>query len=161
MELTGYSTDFVVGSGFTDTARAFIAAQASRWPGLHLDGEPASADSATLWSPKEDPDDEYPEILTFSSGPAMEAFWEDHGYTLNSDGEGPFSLFFLPRRGPIRARLSEDADTDPVMQGATVLLSDFHLVSLVTPDDPVTDPFSASVRDDFLHCFAATLRSFW
>ena len=157
MEITGYSTDFVIGSGFAGAVRAFVAVQRTRWPGLYLCGEPVTADWVRDWFPSGDADAEYPEILPFSSGPAMEAFWEDHGYALNSGGEGPFSLFYRLRRGPIRARLSEDADTDAVIRGATVLLSQFHIVSLVTPEDPEKDPFSASVREDLLRCFAATL----
>lgn len=155
MEPTGHSTDFVIGSGFAGAARAFVAAQAARWPGLFLDGEPVTEDWALSWDPAGDPDAPYAEILTFSSGPEMEDFWEEHGYALNAAGEGPFSLFHRLRRGPLGARLSEGADTDVAVQGATVLLSQFHLVSLVTPDDPETDPFSASVLDDFLRCSTA------
>ncbi|MEY9876452.1 hypothetical protein ABH931_005962 [Streptacidiphilus sp. MAP12-33] len=159
MQLTGHSTDFVVGTGFADAVRAFLAAQTARWSGLYFCGEPATADCADLWQPDAHAESEHPDILTFSSGAAMEEFWEEHGYAPNREGEGPFSLFYLHRRSLVRARLDDELLTDhpdltAAVRGTTLLLSDFHLVSLVTPGDPETDPFSASVLNDFLRCFA-------
>ncbi|MEV6756175.1 hypothetical protein [Streptomyces sp. NPDC051214] len=135
MEITGHSSDFIVDASLPAAMKNFVMRQHRHWPGMFLYGEPAPADFLAEWNlPEVDADDAYPGIVTFSAGQEMEDFWEENGYALNSDGEGPFSVFYGLRPQPLRAA---------------------HTVSLITPDDPATDPFSARVLRDFVESFGS------
>ena len=116
MDITGYSTDFVVDSTFPVGLKRFVLRQQERWPGLYLDGEPSSSIQLADWQPPVAVGEEYSEIITFSSGEAMESFWEENGYTLNAEGEvrspsstptvrtrcwpGKYGRWSAPRRNP-------------------------------------------------------------
>jgi hypothetical protein len=154
VEITGFSNDFVVDRSFPDRARRFIEGLRTRWPGLYVNGKPAGQIPDAQWTPAFQPDQEEPEIITFSSGPEMEEFWEVNGYALNESGEGPCSLLYLARAGeattpPVYApRLPPEFEQEQYM-GAQFLLTDFYLVSLVTPLDPAEDLFSLWLKETF------------
>ncbi|BAJ29827.1 hypothetical protein KSE_40350 [Kitasatospora setae KM-6054] len=137
----------------------FARAQRERWPALYFCGAPAADALDAGWRPAVDPDEEYPEILTFSSGAPMEEFWEEHGYALDEKGEGPFSLFYSFHRARIGARLenvdTENEEVGRSAAGTELVLSKFFLVSLVTPANPEDDGFSRGVLDDFRRAFEA------
>ena len=159
MEITGYSTDFVVDSSFSTCTRSFIARQLERWPNLLLCGEPMDAARLPEWVATVTPGEKYSEILTFSSGPAMEDFWEENGYALNSSGEGPFSIFYAYRHQLLTAQevrqvRSTRPEDEQSLEGAQLLMSDFFIVSLVTPADPQADPFSGGILREFVDSFA-------
>ncbi|MEU5957241.1 hypothetical protein [Streptomyces sp. NPDC047525] len=140
MEITGHSTDFIVDAGFPAAMKQFVMRQHRRWPGFFLDGAPVRAESLAAWSlPEADGDhddaDGYAGIVTFSAGQAMEDFWEENGYALDSAGEGPFSVFYRPHPQPPYAGRVESVKA--------------YAVSLVTPEDPAADPFSRDVLADF------------
>ncbi|MFJ1756588.1 hypothetical protein [Kitasatospora sp. NPDC088134] len=159
MDISGFSTDFVIDSSFEECVVRFVQAQRERWSTLHFCGAPAADALDTGWRPAVDPDAEYPEILTFSSGAPMEEFWEEHGYALDEKGEGPFSLFYSFHRGRIGAHLesvdTEDEEVRRSAAGTELMMSTFFLVSLVTPADPEDDSFSRGVLDDFRRTFEA------
>ncbi|MEV0529355.1 hypothetical protein AB0I66_38655 [Streptomyces sp. NPDC050439] len=161
MEITGHSSDFVVDASLPTAMKQFVMRRHRHWPGIFLYGEPVSAESLAAWDlPEVDADDEYSGIVTFSAGQEMEDFWEENGYALNSDGEGPFSVFYSLRPQPLRAaRVTGVQGADPeavaAVEGAGLLLGEYFAVSLITPDDPATDPFSARVLRDFVESFGS------
>jgi hypothetical protein len=106
LEITGFSTDFIVDRSFPERVRRFADGLRTRWPGLYVNGKPAGEIPDAQWEPSFKPDQEESEIVTFSSGPEMEEFWEVNGYALNESGEGPCSLLYMARTG--------EASTPPV-----------------------------------------------
>ncbi|MFJ8491483.1 hypothetical protein ACIRBZ_24505 [Streptomyces sp. NPDC094038] len=157
MDLTGHSTDFTVDASFPDAMRRFVARARHRWPQLLLSGEPVAQEMD--WRLPE-PDDDYSGIVTFSSGPEMEDFWEEHGYALDESGHGPYAVFYRRRTGRLHATVSgvrtNDPDVGQVVEGTGLLMAEFYTISLLTPEDPAADPFSAAVVDDFVGSFDAT-----
>ncbi|MEV0324225.1 hypothetical protein ACIBKX_13240 [Streptomyces sp. NPDC050658] len=162
MEITGHSSDFIVDTTFPSMVKQFAIRQHNRWPGLFLFGEPVGAESLAGWKlpevadeDDENEDEDYSGIVTFSSGQEMEEFWEENGYALDGMGEGPFSVFYRRHARPLHAgRVTGVRCADPeaatAMEGTGLLLAGWYAVSLVTPDDPATDPFSARVLADFV-----------
>ncbi|MER6226957.1 hypothetical protein ABT189_41490 [Streptomyces sp900105755] len=158
MDLTGHSTDFTVDASLPDAMRRFVARARRRWPRLLLSGEPAAQE--TDWRLPE-PDDDYSGIVTFSSGPEMEDFWEENGYALDDSGQGPYAVFYRRRNGPLHATTvsgirTDDPDIVQAVEGTSLLMAEYYTVSLLTPDDPAADPFSAAIVDDFVGSFDAT-----
>ncbi|GAA3086946.1 hypothetical protein ACFQ0X_17955 [Streptomyces rectiviolaceus] len=164
MEITGHSSDFIADTAFPAAVKQFVMRQQQRWPGLFLYGEPAGAESLADWKlPDDDDDDDYSGIVTFSAGQEMEDFWEENGYALDDAGEGPFSVFYRLHPQPLRAgQVTGVQCTDPeaaaAVEGTGLLLAEYFAVSLVTPEDPATDPFSGRVLVDFLESFGSPLR---
>lgn len=163
MDITGYSTDFVVDSTFPVGLKRFVLRQQERWPGLYLYGEPSSSIQLADWQPPVAVGEDYSEIITFSSGEAMESFWEENGYTLNAEGEGPVSVFYANRphallAGEVRNVECAEAGSAQSVEGVGLLLSEYFAVSLVTPDDPSTDAFSGQILRDFLASFGIDRR---
>ncbi|MGW6270007.1 hypothetical protein [Streptomyces sp. NPDC055060] len=167
MEITGHSSDFTVDAAFPTAAGKFVARRRQHWPGLLLCGEPAGAGASADWTlpAADDVDDAdgQPGILTFSSGHAMEEFWAEHGYALDDSGEGPFSVFYRFHPRPLRAAQVSGVrcagpETAAAVEGTGLLLAAYFTVSLVTPEDPATDPFSGRVLADFLDSFGSPLR---
>ncbi|MFJ4920270.1 hypothetical protein [Streptomyces sp. NPDC088725] len=155
MEITGSSSDFIADAALPAVMKRFIQRQLRRWPGLFLYAEPFAISDLTDWRLPDPDDDGFPNVITFSAGQEMEGFWEEHGYALNSSGEGPFSIFYHLRAQPLRARRvtqveCADSEDTQAAEGIGLLLSTYFTVSLVTPEDPARDPFSGSVLNDFL-----------
>ncbi|MER6269752.1 hypothetical protein ACFY0B_30395 [Streptomyces sp. NPDC001797] len=158
MDLTGHSTDFTVDASLPDAMRRFVACAQRRWPQLLLSGEPA-AQKADWRLPE--PDDDYSGIVTFSSGPEMEDFWEENGYALDDSGQGPYAVFYRRRTRPLHATTvsgirTDDPDIVQAVEGTGLLMAEYYTVSLLTPDDPAADPFSAAIVNDFVGTFGAT-----
>ncbi|MEU8783267.1 hypothetical protein [Streptomyces sp. NPDC048637] len=159
MDVTGYSSDFIIDHAFPAAMKKFTQSQAQRWPGLFLDGEEVTAESLRDWQLPEDPEADYSDIVTFSDGQDMEDFWEDRGYALNDRSEGPFSVLYKRYPGALHAhqvigvQLTDPEDSAAV-EGTSLLLSEYFAVSLVTPEDPKADPFSGSILRDFLDAFS-------
>ncbi|MFL4906409.1 hypothetical protein ACJ6WF_25310 [Streptomyces sp. MMS24-I2-30] len=157
MDLTGHSTDFTVDMSFPEAMRRFVAHAQRRWPRLRLSGEPSAR--AADWRLPE-PDDDFSGIVTFSSGPEMEDFWEENGYALDASGQGPYAVFYRRRPGPLHATTisgveTDDPDIGVAVEGTGILMAAYYSVSLLTPEDPATDPFSAGVVRDFVESFGA------
>ncbi|MFI1308064.1 hypothetical protein [Streptomyces sioyaensis] len=159
MDITGYSSDFITDHAFPGAMKRFTLRQVRRWPGLFLDGERVTAESLRDWQISENSDDDYSSIVTFSESQGMEDFWEDRGYALNAQGEGPFSVLYKHYPDMLRAhqvagvQLADPEDSAAV-EGTSLLLSEYFAVSLVTPEDPKTDPFSGSILRDFIDSFS-------
>ncbi|MGC0315216.1 hypothetical protein [Kitasatospora acidiphila] len=155
MEITGFGTAFIVDVSFKERVARFIRLQCERWPSLYFNGVPVAEAFGSAWRPSVDPEAEDAECLAFSSGAEMEDFWEQNGYALDANGEGPFCLFYKYYQSWIGAQLqSIDAEEyDGAMEsaalGAELRLSEFFLVSIVTPERPAEDEFSRSVVEDF------------
>ncbi|MGW5658486.1 hypothetical protein [Streptomyces humi] len=158
MDVTGHSTDFTVDASFPDAMRRFVTRARYRWPQLLLSGEPVAQE--TDWR-LPGPDDDYSGIVTFSSGQEMEDFWEENGYALDGSGHGPYAVFYRRRTGPLHATTvsgirTDDPDVVQAVQGTGLLMAEYYTISLLTPEDPAADPFSAAVVDDFVASFDAT-----
>jgi len=155
LEITGFSNDFIVDRSFPERVRRFIDGLRTRWPGLYINGRSVAEIPEEQWEPRFKADQEENEIITFSSGPEMEEFWEINGYALNESGEGPCSLLYMARAGdtstpPVYApRLPPEFEQEQFM-GAQFLLTDFYLVSLITPLNPDEDSFSLWLKDAFI-----------
>ncbi|MER7836713.1 hypothetical protein ABTY98_12555 [Streptomyces sp. NPDC096040] len=161
MDLTGHSTDFTVDASLPEAMRRFVARARRRWPRLLLSGEPAAHEAD--WRLPE-PDDHYSGIVTFSSGPEMDDFWEENGYALDDSGQGPFAVFYRRRTGPLHATTISGIRTDDpgvvqAVEGTCLLMAEYYTVSLLTPEDPAADPFSAAVVDDLVGSFDASVKS--
>jgi hypothetical protein len=155
MELTGHSTDFTADSSFPEAMRRFVTRARERWPRLLVSGEPQGR--AAPWRlPEPDGDDDgYSKIVTFSAGPEMEDFWEEHGYALDGSGEGPYAVFYRHHNGPVQATTVSSAVEDGCVAavGEGLLMAEYYAVSLHTPRDPATDPFSAGVVRELVESF--------
>jgi hypothetical protein len=144
--------------------RCFVQRGQQRWPGLFLCGEPLPPGASADWQlAAADPDD-FSAIVTFSSGQAMEDFWEDHGYALDASGQGPYSVFYRLHPQPLRAKSvsgvrATSSAAEMTVEGTGLLLSEYYTVSLVTPEDPAVDPFSEAILDDFVHSFGVSGRT--
>jgi hypothetical protein len=169
---TGFDNAFICGPSFPDAARRFVAAQLDRWPGLLLDEERFTPEALTSWSlpePDEDggKDDDggdgaaEDDMLTFCRDAGMDAFWEEHGYALDATGQGPFALFygrytdepvFARQLTGVRQR-RRPGESPLELEGVGLLLSEYYAVTLVTPEDPAEDAFSAAVLGDLLRSF--------
>jgi len=165
MDITGHSTDFVVDSSFPAAMRRFVRRRHQRVPGLFLYGEPLTADALANWGLPEadEEEDDYSGIVTFSAGQEMEDFWEENGYALDASGEGPFSVFYRLHAKALRARTvagveSESDEGAMAVEGTGLLLSEYFAVSVLTPEDPASDPFSAGVLSDFVEAFGLSAR---
>ncbi|MFF4748483.1 hypothetical protein ACWD5R_01205 [Streptomyces sp. NPDC002514] len=155
MDLTGHSTDFTADMSFPEAMRRFVARAQRRWPHLLLSGEP-SVQAADWWLPE--PDDDCSGIVTFSSGSEMEDFWDENGYALDVSGQGPYAVFYRRHPGPLHATTisgvsAEAADIGAAAEGTRLLMAAYYSVSLLTPEDPASDPFSAEVVKDFAESF--------
>ncbi|MGW3287700.1 barstar family protein [Streptomyces sp. NPDC001002] len=137
MEPTGHSTDFLVDGSFPAAMGRFVRRGRLRWPGLFVYGEPLSPAAAADWRLPEAEADDFASIVTFSSGLEMEDFWEENGYALDASGQGPYAVFYRLHAEPSHA----------------TTVSEYYVVSLVTPDDPAADPFSKAVVHDFVLSF--------
>jgi hypothetical protein len=167
---TGFDNAFICGPSFPHAAKRFAEAQLLRWPGLLLNEEPADAAQLASWSlpgaagqggeNEEDEEDE-DDLLTFCRDAGMNEFWDENGYALDPTGEGPFALFFgRYTSDPLYARelkgvsqTREPGKTPMELEGVGLLLPEYYAVTLVTPDDPTDDPFSAGVLQDLLRSF--------
>ncbi|MCC9312364.1 hypothetical protein LN042_35815 [Kitasatospora sp. RB6PN24] len=104
---------FLIDSSFKERSVRFVRAQYERWPALYLNGEPAASSFDGGWHLEVDPVAKYSDILTFSSGAEMEEFWEEHGYALDQNGEGPFSIFYKYYGSRIGGQVEDlDAEVD-------------------------------------------------
>ena len=100
--------------------------------------------------------EEEPEVIPFSRDAEMEEYWDEHGYVPMPDGEGPVSIFYQVTRDFDRVvELREDAqdaqdstanaEDDPYL--ARILTPFCLSITLVTPRDPTTAPFSRRMVD--------------
>ncbi|MET9392707.1 hypothetical protein ABZY20_20330 [Streptomyces sp. NPDC006624] len=158
MDLTGHSTDFIADASFPEAMRRFVRLGQQRWPGLFVYGEPLTDGAAADWRLPESADDDFPGIVTFSSGREMEEFWEANGYALDAARQGPYAVFYRHHGQPLHATTVSGVhvrspEQEAAAEGTRLLLSQYYAVSVVTPEDPDTDPFSRDVVRDFVASF--------
>lgn len=159
MDLTGYPTDFLADLGFPEAARRFLVRRTRRWPQLSLNGEPLDDATLSHWQLPEEADTSESNILGFARDSTMEQHWEDEGYALDDTGEGPFALFYSRYSRPLTAGAVTGVSGVPESVAESVesiglMLTGFFVVTLLTPDDPATDPFSGTVLRDLRESFA-------
>ncbi|MEU8758795.1 hypothetical protein [Streptomyces sp. NPDC048659] len=157
MDFSGYATDFVLAGSPVDLFRRLSSRLHSTWPAHLLNGmDHRSFDFASI-APDIRGDGSESDIATFARDAAMEDFWEEHGYSLDSSGEGPFAIFYKPFRAfslRVDKGFQEAGEID--WGGSFVLIPEgFHL-SLVTPDDPSSGSFSGWVRRQFVESLSET-----
>ncbi|MFI2430299.1 hypothetical protein [Streptomyces sp. NPDC018693] len=134
MELTGYATDFIVDTSLPSAMVRFVRSARRRWPGLYVDGEFLTNEAWQTWEMNLPKDDVTPAAVTFTSGQEMEDFWEENGYALDGSGQGPYAVFYRRSQPPLEPG---------------------YVVSVVTPSNPDTDPFSLVVMREFMEAFEA------
>ncbi|WP_432135017.1 MULTISPECIES: hypothetical protein [unclassified Streptomyces] len=133
MELTGYATDFIVDLSLPSAMVRFVRSARRRWPGLFLDGEYLTPEAWQTWELDPPQDATTPAAVTFTSGKEMEDFWEENGYALDpSSGQGPYAVFYRRSQPPLEPGF---------------------VVSVVTPANPDTDPFSLEITREFMEAF--------
>ncbi|AXE24702.1 hypothetical protein C0216_15670 [Streptomyces globosus] len=148
MDFSGYATDLVLGGSPGDLFRRFSSKLAERWPAYLQNGaDHRSFDfGAIVLDPEGDRGES--EVATFSRDLAMEDFWEEQGYALGADGEGPFAVFYKPfRQFSVKVDRGVEVGTGADWHDSFILVPEGFHVSLVTPEDPSSDPFSGWVRD--------------
>ncbi|WP_407564750.1 hypothetical protein [Streptomyces sp. 184] len=160
MELTGYPTDFLADVGFPEAVRRFLVRRTGHWPQLLLNGERLDDAALRNWQLPEEPDASESNILGFARDAAMEQHWEDEGYALDDTREGPFALFYSRYSRPLTAGAVTGVSGVPEQLAESVesiglMLTGFFVVTLLTPDDPATDPFSGIVLRDLRDSLAS------
>jgi hypothetical protein len=149
--ITGYDTVLVTPRPPGDPVSAFIGDLARRWPSLRTSVDDAGfrpwSGGGTAPSPAL-PSDEA-EIL-LARDEAMLAAWDEEGYHLSDDGDGPLMVAYRPCPVP---RLNVLALDDPyghtgfAYEPYEVLLigAGLYLVTIVTPDRD--SAFSREMRE--------------
>lgn len=160
MELTGHPTDFLADLGFPEAARKFLVHRTRHWPLLILNGERLDDAALASWQLPEEANPSDSNILGFARDAAMEQHWEDEGYALDDTREGPFALFYSRYSRPLSAGSVTGVSGVPEAVAESVesiglMLTGFFVVTLLTPDDPATDPFSGTVLRDLRESFAS------
>ncbi|MET9114252.1 hypothetical protein ABZX38_08640 [Streptomyces longwoodensis] len=130
---TGYATDFVADSSLFHAMFRFVRRAQQRWPGLHVDGEPLPPEALGDWYLPEPGEGGRPSAVTFSPSRPGEDAREGAGHGPDTAGQGAYAVFYRAHRQPLGEVL--------------------YAVSVVTPADPDTDPFSRDVVRDFLEAF--------
>ncbi|QDU78922.1 hypothetical protein Pla110_06260 [Polystyrenella longa] len=147
MEITGY--DNVI---FTDCKKRFVSNNIltwikTLWPNClcQFDGQ----DNHILL-----PD--LPKQLSWFEGyfcknDTMEVHWEENGYSLMKDGEGPFGILFR-ERNMLHLKLNGVTEVnDPIVEpnySANLLLNNSLEMTVITPCDPHKDSFSELVLEN-------------
>jgi hypothetical protein len=147
MEITGFDYIVITPETPVNVFMEIFQAIKSKWP-LHyveMDG------SKIVWGAKTTPQqllDKSEGVVHFSRDKDMDACFNDNGYYLGSDGEGPFSLFFsrlgfVTIEADVKTLAYEseiDLKKDDFM--AVICGKEFYMMTLVTPEDPIQDKFS-------------------
>ncbi|MGW3295484.1 hypothetical protein ACWC9S_16050 [Streptomyces xiamenensis] len=164
MEPTGFPTEFICDEFFPQLTRAFIQRQLERWPALLFDEERLDEEMISGWDFPDTTNATESEFITFCRDDEMNEFWDENGYATDSTGEGPFAVYFRRYADPLHAQRIEgvrqtrpDGREPLLLEGARLLLSTYYVVTLLTPDDPATDPFSRSVLNDFVRSSGSDL----
>jgi hypothetical protein len=152
--ISGADSVLVIAGHGGPAAVRFLDEWAQRWPAMRvaLDGPEVYADGG--WPEVRDqvaPD--AAEILV-ARDKDMNAAWEEHGYDIPGDPEGPFAVYYQPC--PAR-RFTAQVTTDPYDRGSEFAFDPYEvqvvgaglsLVTLVTPD--LETDFSQQVITTFI-----------
>lgn len=149
--ITGYDTVFLAAAPVDSAIRDLLDEVAARWPEmLVLTAEGDEDGDFRPWSEARPsvPSDEGRVLVAKDT--AMVSFWDENGYELTAEGDGPFTILYQPME---RTSLPVSALEDPYSRSGgagfdpyevRLLGSSFSLVTVVTPDD-TDEPFSRSV----------------
>jgi hypothetical protein len=145
--ITGVDTVFVVAGAVASNIGAFLDDLQTRWPNLRVaigdDGE-----TFRSWSLGSRGLPESAGQLLIARDEEMEAFWEDSGYELDSNDEGPLAIAYQAANWTdLKIKLMQD----PYLRSgfsfspydASLIGRNYYLVSIVTP--PVESDFTQSV----------------
>lgn len=160
MEITGFDTVIFTNRPPTEIVHSVFASVLKKWPkakmqsfGSASDEHPPSeiADAGTF-SIETLPQQDW--WLLFYRDDAMIRHMEEFAYEPMADGDGPFTVIARPRAGvefrieslkELRLEAEPDRNIDPYP--AWLCSPSLTEVTVVTPDDPETQPFSRWASD--------------
>ena len=156
MEITGCDTVIFTARPPLEIVRGVFAAVLRRWPmarvqilGSESDDHPPSdiLDAGTFSLERLPPDDWW---LLFYRDDAMNRHMEEFAYSPMADGDGPFAVIARPRLGiefriaaltELRTEVEPDRNVEPYP--AWLCSPSLSEITVVSPDDPGTHPFSS------------------
>jgi hypothetical protein len=160
--VTGDDSVLLVGGDVVCGIIKFLDGMKSRWPEMRVsiegDGDgsfhPWSADLVRLPSGSG--------VILIARDSQMEAWWDDHGYSLDSVGEGPLSVWYRPAEWrSLRIDLLEDPMSRAVSKfipyEGILVGANYYVVSIVTPS--LQSSFSAAIIDDLVGSLASATGS--
>ncbi len=129
----------IAGPGGAPVVR-FLDGWAQRWPAMHvaLDGPEVYADGG--WPDVRDQVAADAGEILVARDKEMDAAWEEHGYDIPGEPEGPFVIYYQPCS--VR-QFTAQVTADPYEQGTDYIFNPYEvrvvgaglsLVTLVTPD---------------------------
>ncbi|TDB86330.1 hypothetical protein E1264_18340 [Actinomadura sp. KC216] len=147
--ITGYDTVLVCAQPPSRAVRRFVDRLHRDRPDLRVAVEPGDDPSFRRWGPDRDIPAGRAEVLV-AEDEEMVQRWDEDGYYLSPTGTGPLMISFEPCRVPrLTARVLENPYGDNGLgftpYDVTLIGTDLHLVTIVTPD--AESPFSTSVID--------------
>jgi hypothetical protein len=148
----------VAGHGGTAVVR-FLDGWAQRWPGMRvaLDGPEVYADGG--WPDVRDQVAADRGEILVARDKDMDVAWEEHGYDIPGEPEGPFAVFYRPCPA---TQFTAQVTTDPYDRGGDLIFNPYEvqvvgaglsLVTLVTPD--MEKGFSQQVIAAFIESCAS------
>ena len=93
--ITGTDSVLVLGGDPAGLVHRFLRSWSASWPAMRVTiGESDTVrfqdwDGTGVLSPG-------PEEILVARDEAMESHWDEHGYTLDATGEGPFAIYYRP-----------------------------------------------------------------
>lgn len=154
MDLTGFTTQFVVVSRVEESMSGFAELLRKDWPDLVLSTGWAETEWLSNWT---DPLGPEGDVVFFARDMAMVRHFNDSSFTPMKDGSSVVAVSYY-RMGVSRAPVSVPANEQLRMRAyeAEVLLPvDAAGVELTTPEDPQLGAFSGSVLRLFVDSFRA------
>ncbi|WP_305784403.1 hypothetical protein [Symbioplanes lichenis] len=153
--VTGYDSVIIARSPAGPGIRAMLDALHTRWPAMLVGrstAEETGIDPFLPWPRARG--DVAPEAgeLYVARDATMEQDWDDYGYDLRPDGEGPFAVLYRPLPHPATTiSLTEDPASRPDPYDAVLITAGLSLITVVTPDE--TSPFSRDIHDRLTRAF--------
>lgn len=136
--ITGFDSVFIADGSISEKIQQFLNEWLLRWPKLRVSLDNESVDVFAEWSSSNFSISEGSARILVARDISMEASWDERGYVLDSQEEGPFCIAYEPfRRNELRATALDD----PYMRSGfrydpyeiTIVGSQLYLVTVVTP----------------------------
>ncbi|WP_306206872.1 hypothetical protein [Actinoplanes sp. RD1] len=151
--ITGYDSVMIARSPAGPAVRAMLDGLHNRWPHMLVGRSEAEETAIGPFLPWLRTRDHVPAgtgELYVARDKGMEKDWDDYGYDLRDDGEGPFAVLYRPSpRSTTAIRVDEEPYEDRGFRfsphPAVLVTAGLSLITMVTPDEG--SPFSRDLRD--------------
>jgi hypothetical protein len=144
--ITGFDTVIVTAAPVDSGIRTMLDELRRRWPSLRV--ALAGGGAFTPWAIARHAMAANAGEILVARDARMEHRWDEEGYCLMEDGEGPFALLYQPAARPVvEVRFNDDPygrESRFEPYSATVVMAGLSLVTVVTPDED--SPFSRNIR---------------